>query len=173
MSWKGGDISMIKKKKGIVTSIQGKKAIAMTKDGEFIKVNLPQGVDVGSEIEFYQRSNLLPLNREQAVIILATITANSPEISIDENEIGTWVSERLHKHELLSNVLVYTASKEDRQMAQEQKKSPIKYILIKKIEEEGIVVTYTQEELIEINVRDLAMIINSKEVPKRDTGYSE
>ena len=103
MRWKGGDINMIKKKKGIVINIQGEKAIAMTKNGEFIKVNLPQEVDIGSEIEFYRKPH-----------------------STDEDEVSIWVSENLHKHERLNNILSYIASKEDHKMAQEQKNIPDK-----------------------------------------------
>lgn len=94
---------MIKKKRGIIINIQDNKAIAMTKNGEFIKVSLPQGADVGSEVEFFRKPN-----------------------SIDENEIGIWVSEKLHKHERLNNILTYITSKEDHKIAQEEKNLPNK-----------------------------------------------
>jgi len=245
-----------RKDKGLVTSIQGRKAVVMTKRGEFLKVSLPHGADIGSEIEFSRKPNFLPLvagiililffswtvmnntnpaiaaymtldvnsgielaldknlnvvsvkatdeagkefvgslkikgvqvkeaveiildeavnqrflNKEQkghTEVILATVTANNSKVSIDEEEVRKWVSEKLHKHELPSDVLVHAVSKEDRKMAQEQRISPAKYIIIKKIEAKGIVVAHTQKELSEINVRDLVMIMNDKKAPDKD-----
>lgn len=247
---------MRKKDKGLVTDVQGKKAIVMTKKGEFLRVSLPQGADIGSEIEFSRKPNFLPLvagiililffswaimnntapaiaaymtldvnsgielaldknlnvvsvkatdeagekfvsnlqikgiqvreaveiildeavnqrllnkeQKEQGEIILATVTANHPKISINEEEISKWVSEKLRRHELVSDVMVHAASQEDRKMAQEQRISPAKYIIIKKIEAKGIVVSHTQKELSEIDVRDLIMIMNDKEVSDKD-----
>ncbi len=240
----------MRKKKGLVTHIHGNKAIVMTKNGEFLKVNLPEKADIGSEIEFFTKPNFLPLvagiiifffigwtmissinpvaaaymtldvssglelsldknlnvisvkstgeageefvsklnvkgmqvkdavnsimdeavnqnlleygQKEKSEIILATVTSNNPKVSLNEEEVGKWVSANLHKHELINDVVVQSGSTEDWENAKKQKISPAKYIIIKKIEEEGIDVDEIQEELLNSNVKDLVMIMNEK-----------
>lgn len=250
MNWRG--VKYVRKHKGLVTDIKGKKAIVMTKKGEFLKVNLPPETDIGSEIEFSTRLNFLPLvagiiiifligstlmytanpavaayitldvnsglelaldkdlnvisvkstdeageefvtnlkvkgmqvkdavdlimdeavnqnllnkvHRENPEIVIATVTSNNSKVSLKEEEVGKWVSANLHKHELISEVMVQKASKEDWNKAKKQNISPAKYIIIKKIEEDGIMVAQTQEELLKINVRDLIILMNEKKV---------
>jgi len=71
---------MIKKDKGIITSIQGKKAIAMTKSGEFIRVSLPQGADIGSEVEFSRKPSLSSLI-EDIILKIQTTLASATKIT--------------------------------------------------------------------------------------------
>jgi hypothetical protein len=64
----------MRKGRGILTDIKGKKGIVLTPRGEFIKVNVPNGADIGSEIEFSNNFSLLPLVAGFILILFISFT---------------------------------------------------------------------------------------------------